>query len=77
MAICGSAPRTVWRGSMGAREKEIIGLLAKGHLYKEIANELGISVETVRTHIHNTYEKLHVRSRTEAVMKVFGRKTSA
>lgn len=63
--------------ALSPREQEIIGLLAKGHLYKEIAAQLGISVETVRTHIHNTYEKLHVRSRTEAVMKVFGRKTSA
>jgi DNA-binding CsgD family transcriptional regulator len=44
--------------------------------YKEIASQLGISVETVRTHIHNTYEKLHVRTRTEAVMKVFGRSPS-
>jgi DNA-binding NarL/FixJ family response regulator len=61
---------------LSPREKEIIALLGKGFLYKEIASQLGISVETVRTHIHNTYEKLHVRSRTEAVMKVFGRKVS-
>jgi RNA polymerase sigma factor (sigma-70 family) len=60
--------------ALSPRETEIIGLLAKGFLYKEIAGQLGISVETVRTHIHNTYEKLHVRTRTEAVMKVFGRK---
>jgi DNA-binding NarL/FixJ family response regulator len=58
---------------LSPREKEITALLGKGYLYKEIANQLGISVETVRTHIHNTYEKLHVRTRTEAVMKVFGR----
>jgi DNA-binding NarL/FixJ family response regulator len=58
---------------LSPREKEIVALLGKGYLYKEIANQLGISVETVRTHIHNTYEKLHVRTRTEAVMKVFGR----
>ncbi len=62
--------------ALSPREKEIVGLLAKGRLYKEIASQLGISVETVRTHIHNTYEKLHVRSRTEAVMKVFGRNAS-
>jgi RNA polymerase sigma factor (sigma-70 family) len=60
--------------SLSPREKEIIALLGKGYLYKEIASQLGISVETVRTHIHNTYQKLHVRSRTEAVMKVFRRK---
>ena len=59
---------------LSPREKEIIERLGQGYLYKEIAEQLGISVETVRTHIHNTYEKLHVRTRTEAVMKVFGRK---
>ena len=62
---------------LSPREKEIIALLAKGYHYKEIAGQLGISVETVRTHIHNTYEKLQVRSGTEAVMKVYGRKVSA
>jgi DNA-binding NarL/FixJ family response regulator len=61
---------------LSRREKEIVGLLGKGYLYKEIANQLGISVETVRTHIHNTYEKLHVRTRTEAVMKIFGHNVS-
>jgi DNA-binding NarL/FixJ family response regulator len=58
---------------LSPREKEIIALLAKGYLYKEIASQLGLSVETIRTHIHNIYEKLHVRTRTEAVMKVYGR----
>lgn len=58
---------------LSAREREVLALLARGYLYKEIAAELGLSVETVRTHIHNTYEKLHVRTRTEAVMKVDGR----
>jgi len=59
---------------LSPREKEIVALLGQGYLYKEIAARLGISVETVRTHIHKTYEKLHVRTRTEAVMKMFGRK---
>ena len=59
---------------LSPREKEIIALLAKGFLYKEIASRLGLSVETIRTHIHNIYGKLHVRTRTEAVMKVYGRK---
>ncbi|MGE3313428.1 MAG: response regulator [Limisphaerales bacterium] len=57
---------------LSPREREIVGLLAKGYLYKEIADRLGLSVETIRTHIHNTYKKLHVRTRTEAVMKLFG-----
>ena len=55
------------------RERELLELLAKGYRYKEIAAKLFISFETVRTHIHNIYEKLHVQSRTEAVNKVFPR----
>jgi DNA-binding NarL/FixJ family response regulator len=52
------------------REKEILDHLARGMLYKEIAATLGISSETVRTHVRNIYEKLHVRTRTEALNKV-------
>ncbi len=52
------------------RENEVLQQLAKGYLYKEIAEKLFISLATVRTHIHNIYEKLHVRSRTEAVLKL-------
>lgn len=55
------------------REREMLDLLAKGYRYKEIAEMLFISFETVRTHIHNIYEKLHVQSRTEALNKVFPR----
>mgnify|MGYP001766745143 CR=1 FL=1 len=55
------------------REHEILGLLAKGFLYKEIADQLGISLSTVRAHLHTVYEKLHVQSRTEAVVKFLGR----
>ncbi len=54
------------------REHEILGLLAKGYLYKEIADQLGISLSTVRAHLHSVYEKLHVQSRTEAVVKFLG-----
>lgn len=54
------------------RERETLDLLAKGKLYKEIADELGISQETVRYHLQNIYRKLHVRTRTEAVVKYFG-----
>lgn len=54
------------------REQQILDLLVKGNLYKEIAWELGIGVETVRTHLHNIYAKLHVRTRTEAVVKYLG-----
>ncbi|MCX6225368.1 MAG: response regulator transcription factor [Bacteroidia bacterium] len=55
------------------RELEMLDFLAKGYRYKEIADQLFISFETVRTHIHNIYEKLHVQSRTEALNKMFPR----
>jgi DNA-binding NarL/FixJ family response regulator len=55
------------------RENEILQLLAKGLLYKEIADQLAISVSTVRQHIHHIYEKLHVQNRTEAINKAFGK----
>jgi DNA-binding NarL/FixJ family response regulator len=54
---------------LSRREEEILGLLAKGYRYKEIADTLSISFETVRSHLKNIYDKLHVRSRTEAVVK--------
>jgi DNA-binding NarL/FixJ family response regulator len=54
---------------LSAREMEILRELSKGYRYKEIADRLGIGVETVRTHVHHIYEKLHVESRVEAVMK--------
>ncbi len=52
------------------REIEILNYLSKGYRYKEIADLLFISIETVRTHIRNIYEKLQVHSRTEALLKV-------
>jgi DNA-binding NarL/FixJ family response regulator len=55
------------------REKEILELLSRGFLYKEIAPQLTISKETVKKHIHNIYEKLHVQTRTEALNRAFRR----
>ncbi len=57
--------------NLTAREREILEWLAKGLRYKEIAARLFISTETVRKHIRNMYEKLHVQSRTDALNKVF------
>lgn len=54
---------------LSKRETEILELLTKGLANKEIADRLGLSVETVRVHLKRIYEKLHVRSRTEAAMK--------
>lgn len=65
------APAAAEMAILTTREKEILDLLAKGYLYKEIAAELFISIETVKRHIHNIYEKLHVQTRTEALNKVF------
>jgi DNA-binding NarL/FixJ family response regulator len=58
---------------LSAREMEVLTLLAKGFLYKEIAAQLFISTGTIRQHIHHIYEKLHVQNRTEAINKVFGK----
>jgi len=58
---------------LSRRENEILQLLAKGLLYKEIADKLLISNNTVKQHIHKIYEKLHVQNRTEAINKAFGK----
>jgi len=55
--------------SLSRREQEIIQVLAKGFRYKEIADQLFLSQETIRTHIRNIYEKLQVNSRSEALKK--------
>ncbi len=55
--------------NLTVREEEILSYLSKGYLYKEIAVELFISIETVRTHIRKIYQKLQVRTRTEALLK--------
>lgn len=54
---------------LSLREQEVLDLLAKGFLYREISEKLKISYATVHTHLRHIYEKLHVRSRTEAVTK--------
>jgi DNA-binding NarL/FixJ family response regulator len=64
-----SAPDTE---TLTAREQELVSLLAKGRHYKEIGDALHISTDTVRSHIRRVYEKLHVHSRTEAVLKFLG-----
>jgi DNA-binding NarL/FixJ family response regulator len=56
------------------REKEILALLVKGKSYKMIAAECFISIDTVSTHIKNIYEKLHVHSKSEAVVKAINQK---
>lgn len=55
------------------REVEILEQLARGYRYKEIADKLFVSLETVRSHVHHIYEKLQVSNRTDALNKVYGK----
>lgn len=54
---------------LSPREQAVLDCLAKGLTYKQIADQLEISIDTIRTHLRRVYEKLHVQSRTEAVAK--------
>ncbi len=55
--------------NLSPRENEVLQWLSKGFSYKEIAEELFISIETVRTHIRNIYEKLHAGNKADALRK--------
>lgn len=57
---------------LSTREQEVLDYLAKGYLYKEIADHLGIAYGTVHTYIERIFKKLHVRSRAQAVAKYLG-----
>lgn len=70
--VVGAFRRPKEDSKLSVREVEILQWLAKGLLYKEISDKLNITTGTVRQHIHNIYEKLHVQNRTEAINKVFG-----
>ena len=65
---------TVENYNLSAREKEILACLVKGMSYKMIAEQCNITYETVRSHMKNIYEKLHVASMTEAVAKAINQK---
>ncbi|MGA2244166.1 MAG: response regulator transcription factor [Verrucomicrobiota bacterium] len=58
---------------LSAREQGVLDCLAQGLAYKQIGDQLGISINTIRTHLRHIYEKLHVQSRTEAVAKYLRR----
>ena len=60
--------------NLSNREREVLHHLADGSNYQEIANELFISVDTVRHHIRNIYKKLQVHSQSEAVAKAIRKK---
>lgn len=67
------APTASPTENLSQREQEVLDCLSQGFLYKEIAEKLGISYETVHTYIRRIYEKLQVRTRTEAVAKFLKR----
>ena len=68
-----AAPAASPTEMLSPREQEVLDCLAQGFLYKEIAEKLSISYETVHTYIRRIYEKLQVRTRTEAVAKFLRR----
>jgi DNA-binding NarL/FixJ family response regulator len=63
-------PKTDPSEELSPREKEVLDLVTRGFLFKEIADKLGIGIPTVNTYIRRIYEKLHVRSRSQAIAKV-------
>jgi len=62
--------------NLSPRELEVLNLLSSGYLYKEISDQLGIGLETVRTYVKNICEKMHVRNRVEAVARHGGKTVS-
>ena len=65
------APPKSEDSGLSAREIEVLRLLADGHVYKTAADVLSVSIDTIRFHVRNIYEKLHVHSKSEAVLKAF------
>ena len=66
------APAAKELENLSTREQEVLGLLAKGYLYKEVADQLKLSYGSVHTYIERIFKKLHVRSRAQAVAKFHG-----
>jgi DNA-binding NarL/FixJ family response regulator len=68
MATASARPRQVDPCPMSTREIDVLRRLARGMVYKQIANELGLSTSTIRTHLHNVYGKLGAMDRAQAVL---------
>lgn len=64
-----SAPRTGGPVALSRRESEVLDLIARGFIYPEIAQQMGLSVSTIQTHVRNIYGKLDVHNKTEAVFE--------
>ncbi len=67
--FAGQPSRAVSNYNLSEREKEVLQLLVDGNSYKMVAYDMNISIDTVRSHIRNIYDKLHVNSKSEAVAK--------
>jgi DNA-binding NarL/FixJ family response regulator len=67
------APSSPATESLSEREQQVLDLLSQGLIYKEIADKIGVSYETVHTYVRRIYEKLQVRTRTEAITKFLQR----
>ena len=65
----GSQRRRAEQSPLSDRETAVLRILADGKVYKVIAAELGVSISTVRTHLHNVYTKLGVDDRAQAVLR--------
>ena len=70
-----AVPSVEANASLTVREREVLDLMAEGLLYKEAADRMGLSVDTIRAHLRNIYKKLRVRNRTEAILKVSDSRT--
>jgi DNA-binding NarL/FixJ family response regulator len=68
----GVVPGALQEPVLSVRQNEILQLLAQGHSYKSCAGVLDVSLDTIRFHVRNIYERLHVNSRAEAVWKAYG-----
>jgi len=68
-----AAPAAPEAAQLGAREQQVLQLMARGYVSKEIGETLNIALPTVNSHIRRIYEKLQVHSRTQAVMKYLGK----
>jgi DNA-binding NarL/FixJ family response regulator len=66
----GQDKETPEKNNISSREHQVLTLLASGFIYKEIGDQLGISMETVRCHVKNICQKMHVRNRVEAVARL-------
>lgn len=68
----GASPNRGTDEPLSGRERQVLQFLAQGYAYKQIGDELGVSMDTTRTYIRRIYEKLHVHSRTAAVLRFMG-----